>query len=138
MRLTQGTFSFLPDLSDAEIAAQIDYGLNQGWAWSVEFTGDPHPRNTYWEMWGPPMFDLRDAAGVLFEVNACRRAHPHEYIKLNAFDSTRGFETMRMSFIVNRPPVEQGFHLEREEGPGRTQRYAVRANAVDRRTGGRD
>lgn len=138
MRLTQGTFSFLPDLSDAEIAAQIDYGLNQGWAWSVEFTGDPHPRNTYWEMWGPPMFDLRDAAGVLFEVNACRRAHPHEYIKLNAFDSTRGFETMRMSFIVNRPPVEQGFHLEREEGPGRTQRYAVRANAVDRRTGRRD
>jgi ribulose-bisphosphate carboxylase small chain len=138
MRLTQGTFSFLPDLSDAEIAAQIDYGLNQGWAWSVEFTGDPHPRNTYWEMWVPPMFDLRDAAGVLLEVNACRRAHPHEYIKLNAFDSTRGFETMRMSFIVNRPPVEQGFHLEREEGPGRTQRYAVRANAVERRTGGRD
>ncbi|MEM5328053.1 ribulose bisphosphate carboxylase small subunit [Paraburkholderia sp. JHI2823] len=138
MRLTQGTFSFLPDLSDAEIAAQIDYGLNQGWAWSVEFTGDPHPRNTYWEMWGPPMFDLRDAAAVLLEVNACRRAHPHGYIKLNAFDSTRGFETMRMSFIVNRPAVEPGFHLEREDGPGRTQRYSVSANAVERRAGGRD
>ncbi|WP_028212637.1 ribulose bisphosphate carboxylase small subunit [Paraburkholderia mimosarum] len=138
MRLTQGTFSFLPDLSDAEIAAQIDYGLNQGWAWSVEFTGDPHPRNTYWEMWGPPMFDLRDAAGVLLKVNACRRAHPHDYIKLNAFDSTRGFETMRMSFIVNRPAVEPGFHLEREDGPGRTQRYSVSANAVERRAGGHD
>ena len=24
MRITQGTFSFLPDLTDAEIAAQID------------------------------------------------------------------------------------------------------------------
>jgi ribulose-bisphosphate carboxylase small chain len=138
MRLTQGTFSFLPDLSDAEIAAQIDYGLSQGWAWSVEYTDDPHPRNTYWEMWGPPMFDLRDAAGVLLEVNACRRAHPHEYIKVNAFDSTRGFETMRMSFIVNRPHLEPGFRLEREEGPGRMQRYRIRANAADTRGSGRD
>ena len=25
MRITQGTFSYLPDLTDAEIAAQIDY-----------------------------------------------------------------------------------------------------------------
>jgi ribulose-bisphosphate carboxylase small chain len=131
MKITQGTFSFLPDLSDAEIAAQIDYGLSQGWAWSVEYTDDPHPRNTYWEMWGLPMFDLRDAAGVLLEVNACRKAHPQEYIKVNAFDSTRGFETMRMSFIVNRPPSEPGFTLEREEGPGRMQRYRIRTNVVD-------
>lgn len=84
------------------------------------------------------MFDLRGAAGVLFDVNACRPAHPHEHIELNVFDSTRGFETMRISFIVNRPPVEQGFHLQREEVPGRTQRYAVRANAVETRTGGRN
>ena len=34
-RLTQGQFSFLPDLSDAEIAAQIDYGLRRGYALSV-------------------------------------------------------------------------------------------------------
>ena len=26
-RITQGQFSFLPDLTDAEIALQIDYGL---------------------------------------------------------------------------------------------------------------
>ena len=32
---------------------------------ALEFTDDPHPRNTYWEMWGQPMFDLRDAGGVL-------------------------------------------------------------------------
>ena len=61
-RITQGQFSFLPDLSDAEIRAQIDYGLARGYAWSVEYTDDPHPRNTYWEMYGMPMFDLRDAA----------------------------------------------------------------------------
>jgi ribulose-bisphosphate carboxylase small chain len=45
MRLTQGQFSFLPELTDAEIKKQIDYALAQGWALSVEFTDDPHPRN---------------------------------------------------------------------------------------------
>ena len=54
MRITQGTFSFLPELTDEEIGLQIDYALRQGWACSVEFTDDPHPRNTYWEMWGLP------------------------------------------------------------------------------------
>ena len=64
MRITQGTFSFLPDLTAAQVKAQIQYALEQNWAVSVEYTDDPHPRNTYWEMWGLPMFDLRDAAGV--------------------------------------------------------------------------
>jgi ribulose-bisphosphate carboxylase small chain len=54
-RLTQGQFSFLPDLTDAEITLQIQYGLDKGYAWSVEYTDDPHPRNTYWEMFGMPM-----------------------------------------------------------------------------------
>ena len=68
MRLTQGAFSFLPDLTDAQIAAQIDYALGRGWAVSLEFTDDPHPRNTYWDMWGMPMFDLVDPAGVMAEL----------------------------------------------------------------------
>jgi len=32
MRLTQGAFSFLPDLTDAQIRSQIEYCLNNGWA----------------------------------------------------------------------------------------------------------
>ncbi|MGH8269020.1 MAG: ribulose bisphosphate carboxylase small subunit, partial [Steroidobacteraceae bacterium] len=103
MRLTQGTFSFLPDLTDAQIASQIEYCLGNGWAVSVEYTDDPHPRNTYWEMFGKPMFDIRDAAGVMMEVNACRKAFPNHYIKLNAFDSMRGRESLRLSFIIGRP-----------------------------------
>jgi ribulose-bisphosphate carboxylase small chain len=66
------------------------------------------------------MFDLKDAAGVMMELTACRKAHPDSYIKLNAFDSTRGFETVRMSFIVNRPKVEPTFQLTRTEVAGRT------------------
>ena len=89
-RITQGQFSFLPDLSDEEITLQIEYGLGKGYAWSVEYTDDPHPRNTYWEMFGMPMFDLHDPAGVLLELNACRQAFPRHYSRLMAFDSTRG------------------------------------------------
>ena len=137
MRITQGTFSFLPDLTDAEIAAQIGYALGQGWALSVEFTDDPHPRNTYWEMWGQPMFDIRDAAGIMVEVRACRAAHATKYIKVNAFDDTRGFETTRLSFIVQRPPEEPGFGLVRQESQGRNVRYTVRSYAADRPEGAR-
>src|SRR5215470_9267177 len=114
MRVTQGCFSFLPDLTDEQITRQVQYCLEKGFAVNIEFTDDPHPRNTYWEMWGLPMFDLRDAAGVMQEVSACRAAYPQHYIKVNAFDSVRGFETMRLSFIVNRPDVEATLWLERE------------------------
>jgi ribulose-bisphosphate carboxylase small chain len=131
-RITQGQFSFLPDLTDAEIAAQIQYGLDKSYAWSVEYTDDPHPRNTYWEMFGMPMFDLPDAAGVLAEVNQCRKAFPRHYIRLMAFDSTRGVESIVMSFIVNRPPQEPGFMLERQEVNGRSQRYTTRGYAAGR------
>ncbi len=132
MKITQGTFSFLPDLTDAEIGMQINYALKQGWAIGVEYTDDPHPRNFYWEMWGNPMFDLRDAAGVMVEVLACRKAHSKLYVRVNAFDSTLGFESTRLSFIVNRPKDEPGFLLRRTEVSGRqiqytTESYATRA-----------
>ena len=125
MKITQGTFSFLPELTDEEIRAQIEYALKKGWACSVEHTDDPHPRNTYWEMWGPPMFDIKDAAGIMLEVHACRKAFPRSYIKVNAFDSTRGVESMQLSFIVNRPAEEPGFQLTRREGVGRHVHYTL-------------
>ena len=137
MRITQGTFSFLPDLTDAQIRAQIEYCLANGWAVSVEHTDDPHPRNVYWEMHGNPMFDLRDAAGVMAEVDACRKTFPAHYVKVNAFDSTRGRESLRLSFIVNRPAREPGFALVREEAAGRNVRYTTRAYAADRPEGER-
>lgn len=136
-RITQGQFSFLPDLTDAEISAQIEYGLNKGYAWSIEYTDDPHPRNTYWEMYGNPMFDLRDAAGVLMELNDCRKTFPNHYIRLVAFDSTRNIETVVMSFIVNRPKEEPGFMLERQEVQGRSMHYTTRGYAADKPEGER-
>ena len=136
-RLTQGQFSYLPDLTDAEIALQIEYGLKKGYAWAVEYTDDPHPRNTYWEMFGMPMFDLNDAAGVMLELKSCRDTFPTHYIRLVAFDSTRGVETIAMSFIVQRPPHEPGFTLQRQEVAGRVQRYTVVGYGADRPEGER-
>jgi len=51
MRVTQGCFSFLPDLTDEQISGQVQYCLGKGWAVNIEFTDDPHPRNNFWEMW---------------------------------------------------------------------------------------
>ena len=132
MRITQGTFSFLPDLSDAQILKQIDYCLDKGWAVGIEYTDDPHPRNTYWEMHGNPMFDLRDSAAILMEINTCRAAFPAHYIRVMAFDSTHGTESVVLSFIVNRPKEEPGFRLVRTEEPGRTLRYSIESYAVQR------
>jgi len=131
-RVTQGQFSYLPELTDKEITLQIEYGLNKGYSWSVEYTDDPHPRNTYWEMFGAPMFDLKDAAGVLMELQNCRKTFPDYYIRLMAFDSTRGVESIVMSFIVNRPKIEPGFGLVRQETHGRNIRYTVHSYATDR------
>jgi ribulose-bisphosphate carboxylase small chain len=136
-KITQGQFSFLPELTDAEIRLQIDYGLGKGYAWSIEYTDDPHPRNTYWEMFGMPMFDLQDAAGVMMELASCRKTFPSHYIRLMAFDSTRNIESIVMSFIVNRPENEPGFGLLRQEVQGRSMRYTVHGYASDKPEGNR-
>jgi ribulose-bisphosphate carboxylase small chain len=131
MRITQGTFSFLPDLTDAQIRAQIDYCLANHWAVAIEHTDDIHPRNTYWDLFGMPMFDLNDAAGAMQEIHACRKTFPTDYVRVNAFDATRGWETVRLSFIVNRPPNEPGLRLRRIEAHGRVQRYSIEPYATD-------
>lgn len=137
MRITQGTFSFLPDFTEDEVRAQVEYCLRNGWAINIEYTDDPHPRNSYWELWGLPMFDQKDGAAVLAELDECRKARPNHYIKINAFDSSKGRETIALSFIVNRPRKEPGFALVREEGAGRTVRYTIRSYATDRPEGER-
>ena len=132
MRITQGTFSFLPDLSDEQISRQVCYCLDEGWAIGLEYTDDPHPRNTYWEMFGNPMFDVQDAAGVMLELATCRKTFPSHYIRVMAFDASHGTESVVLSFIVNRPKQEPGFRLVRSEEPGRTIRYSIESYAVQR------
>jgi ribulose-bisphosphate carboxylase small chain len=137
MRLMQGTFSSLPDLTDTEIAAQIQYAIDQGWAIAIEFTDDPHPRNVLWEMWGLPMFEISDAAAGLHEVTACRQAYPGHYVRVSAYDARLGRQTTALSFIVGRPAVEPGFRLDRQETSDRRISYSLHAYAADRPSGDR-
>jgi ribulose-bisphosphate carboxylase small chain len=137
VRITQGAFSYLPDLTDDEIKAQLQYCIDNVWSVAIEFTDDPHPRNVYWEMWGLPMFDVPDASGVMLEVDACREAYPVHYVRVSAFDATLGRQTTALSFLVQRPPDEPGFQLDRQEGPDRTIRYTLRGYANDRPEGRR-
>jgi len=130
VRLTQGTFSYLPDLTDEQILAQVKYIIKNGWAVGIEWTEDPHPRNSYWELWGLPLFGIKDASVVMYELDQCRAAHPTTYIKVNAFDATRGIESCSLSFIVQRPYEEPGFYLERQETEGRNLRYTIHSYVV--------
>ncbi len=138
MRITQGTFSFLPDFTDDEIKAQVQYCLDNGWPISIESTDDPHPRNVYWEMWGLPMFDLKDAAAIMLEVNACRQTFPHRYIRVNGYDRSLGRATTALSFIVNRPKPEPEFTLERTEFMDRQIKYTLRTQTSVQHGNGSD
>ena len=127
MKVTQGTFSFLPDLTDEQIEAQLRYALEHHWAISIEYTDDPHPRNSYWELWGLPVFDTKvdDAENVMREVRAAREAFPEHYIKVIAYDPTYTRQTTALAFIVNRPSVERPFRLDRIQGAGRINSYRL-------------
>ena len=129
MRVTQGTFSFLPDFSDDEIKAQVDYAIENGWAIAVEFTDDPHPRNSYWDMWDLPMFEIEDSSAAMMEVNNCREAWPNYYIKITAYDPRACRQTSAFDLIVNRPDQEPGFQLERTEVHDRKMNYTLRPYA---------
>lgn len=125
MRITQGTFSYLPDFTDEDIVAQVQYCLDNDWPIAIEHTDDPHPRNVYWDMWGLPMFDMKDAAAIMFELNKCREVFPERYIRVTGYDRRLGRQTTALSFIVNRPEAEPQFRVMRQEGPDRQVRYTL-------------
>jgi len=137
MILTQGAFSFLPPLTDEQIIKQIQYALDNGWPISIEHTDDPHPRNAYWELFGLPMFDIKDAVAIMAEVTRAREAFPNEYIKLSAYDARLGRQTTALNFIVQRPAHEPGFRLDRTEGKDRQIVYTLHSYAADAPSGER-
>ncbi|MCU1298335.1 MAG: cbbS [Acidobacteriaceae bacterium] len=130
MRITQGTFSYLPDFTEEEIRAQVRFCFDNGWAFSIEHTDDPHPRNAYWDMWGLPMFDLKNLDDTMDQIADCRKEFPEHYIKVNGFDRTKGRQTTTLSFIVHRPTEEPGFYLERTEASDRRIQYTIRLKAA--------
>ena len=101
------TFSYLPPLSDDELASQVCSDLQRGLVPAIDTTADPGPRTVYWSMWNLPMFDARTADEVMAEVDACAHAHPEAFVKLTGYDAKRQGQVA--SFVVRRPltPVDR-------------------------------
>jgi ribulose-bisphosphate carboxylase small chain len=110
--MTQGAFSFLRPLTDEQIERQVRYAIAQGWPIGIEYSDESPPPNSYWEMWGLPLFDAREPGPIMERLREARAAHPDAYIKINAYDSRPGRQTVALSFIVDRP--------QRERAPGTT------------------
>ena len=136
MRITQGTFSFLPDLSDAQITKQLEYCLDKGWAVGIEYTDDPHPaQHLLGDARQPDVRPEGRRRHPSWRSTPAAKTFPDQYIRVTAFDSTHGVESVVLSFIVNRPR-RAGFRLVRTEEPGRTMRYSIESYAVAQRPKG--
>jgi ribulose-bisphosphate carboxylase small chain len=98
------TFSYLPALSGEQLERQVRAILDRGLVAGIEYTTAPDPRDHYWTMWKLPLFGLADPATVLTELDACRRANPGAFIKVNGYDRTRQGQVV--SFAVSHPPRE--------------------------------
>lgn len=62
---------------------------------------------------------------------------PDHYIRLTFYDATLGRQTTALQFIVNRPPNEPGFRLDRQEDRDRVIRYTLHSYASERPKGER-
>jgi ribulose-bisphosphate carboxylase small chain len=95
------TFSYLPELTDDELAAEIRSIVARGLVVGIEYTGTPDPYDHYWALWKLPLFEVDDPAAVTRELEECRRANPYAYVRVNGYDPVRQGQVV--SFVAHRP-----------------------------------
>merc|ERR1712187_461603 len=105
------TLSYLPELSDADIAKQIEYMIKNKWTPCLEVAADGdiylntrmgpgYYDNRYWSMYKLPMFGANNARDVVDAINACKREFPQAKIRVMGFDSIKQVQTA--GFIVKK------------------------------------
>ncbi len=99
------TLSFLPPLTDQQIAKQIQYMLDQGFIPAIEFEENPTPQLHHWTLWKLPLFNVSSPQEVLVEVRECRSEYPNCYIRVIGFDNIKQCQTT--SFIVYKPTASR-------------------------------
>ena len=109
MRITQGAFSFLPDLTDDEIRAQIEYASTTAGRSRSSTPTTRIPATSTGRCGACRCSTSRTPRRACCEVNACRKAHPSHYIRVNAFDcdARRRVDVP----VVHRQPPERGARL---------------------------
>ncbi|GMH43694.1 hypothetical protein BSKO_11616 [Bryopsis sp. KO-2023] len=113
------TLSYLPPLTEDEIAHQVHYITRNGWTPCLEFADSEHAYisskecvrfgpitsnyndNKYWTMWKLPMFGCTDPSQVQQEIYNCVRTFPDAYLRIVGFDSVRQVQVA--GFLVHRP-----------------------------------
>ena len=100
---------------------------SNGWAVSVEYTDDPHPRNTYWEMCGTA--DVRSEGrrrGAAWRSTSAARRIPNHYIRRDRVRFRRAASETR-AHVVHREPARRTSpaSAERQEVAGRSIRYTI-------------
>ncbi|AFY73723.1 ribulose bisphosphate carboxylase small subunit [Synechococcus sp. PCC 7502] len=95
------TLSYLPPLTDAKIAKQIQYILSQGFIPAIEFNETSEPTVYFWTLWKLPLFGAKSTQEVLSEIQACRSEYSNSFIRVIGFDNVKQCQTM--SFIVHKP-----------------------------------
>jgi ribulose-bisphosphate carboxylase small chain len=95
------TLSYLPPLTDQQIAKQIQYMIDQGYIPAIEFEENPKPTDHHWTLWKLPLFNANTPQDVLNEVRECRGEFSNSYIRVIGFDNIR--QCQMVSFIVHRP-----------------------------------
>ncbi len=83
---TLETFSFLPELTQEEIYAQINYVIAQGLTPSIEHEHPSQAFNHYWTMWKLPFFGETSLERVVAELEECKRAYPDHHVRFMGYD----------------------------------------------------
>ncbi len=95
------TMSYLPPLTDAQIAKQVQYILNEGYIPAIEFNETSEPTECYWTMWKLPLFSATVVQDVMSEVQSCRSDNSNCYIRVVGFDNIK--QCQILSFMVYKP-----------------------------------
>ncbi|AFZ10013.1 ribulose bisphosphate carboxylase small subunit [Microcoleus sp. F10-C6] len=95
------TLSYLPPLTDAQIAKQLQYILDQGYIPGVEFSESSAAEMHYWTLWKLPLFGAKSLPEIMTEIQACRQEYPQCYIRVMGFDNVKQCQVL--SFIVHKP-----------------------------------
>merc|ERR1712039_209726 len=105
------TLSYLPPLTNEDIAKQITFMIKNHWTPCLEVSDDGdiylntamgpnYYDNRYWSLYKLPMFGCTDPNEVLREIEACKREFPAAKVRVIAFDSKRQVQTA--GFIVRK------------------------------------
>jgi ribulose-bisphosphate carboxylase small chain len=82
-----GTFSYLPEMTSAEIRKQVEWIVKNGWNPAIEHTEPQHAASCYWYMWKLPMFGEGDVDAIMAELEACHAANPGNHVRLIGYDN---------------------------------------------------